>query len=101
MPVTPEVDSLQGEVRRDQRVPFLASAGQKSQHGAVVSYSSLNGGILRKRRYAANLGDQRFFGDYPATNISDVHLSMRNVVLRTQERPQGLRFCGPGLRPTS
>jgi hypothetical protein len=67
MPVPPEVDSLERKVSRNQRVGFPTStptsAGQKPQHGAVVSNSSLNGLMPGQLRQAANFGYQRFFGN--------------------------------------
>lgn len=40
MPLAPEVNRFQCEVRRDQRVLPLTSAQQQSQHGAVISNAS-------------------------------------------------------------
>ena len=68
MPVAPEVNSLQREIRRNQRVflLLLASAPRKPQHGAVVSDSSQNGGARPRPRQTANLCDQGFFGNHHA-----------------------------------
>ena len=65
MPIPPKVNSFQGKVGSDQRVLILlrASSRHQSQHGAVISNSSLNRGILRSPRQTANLGNQGFFGN--------------------------------------
>src|ERR1700722_20203769 len=81
MPVTPKMDSFQREVRCNQRVLvlFLATASHHSQHGAVVSNSSRNKGIFCRLRHAANLCDERFFGNYHANTISDARQQMQNT----------------------
>jgi hypothetical protein len=86
MPVPPEVDPLQGKVGRDQYVLFLlASAWQKSQHGAVVSNSSHNRRPRRGRRLPANLSNQRFFGNHHDTTICEAQLRMLPIVPKIQE----------------
>src|SRR5580700_8745928 len=68
VPVAAEVDPLQAEVGRDQRVVFRSSATtcarKKSQHRAVVSNSSENGRARAGLRQPANLGYQRFLGNH-------------------------------------
>jgi hypothetical protein len=62
------VDPFEAEVGRDQGVVFRSSAstraGEKSQHGAVVSNSSEYGRAGPRLRQPTNLGYQRFLGNH-------------------------------------
>src|SRR5579863_3178666 len=67
MPVATEVDAFQSEVGRDQN--FVSR--REPQHGAIVSDSGNNRriqGLSAPSRHAANLGNQRFFGNRHGVN---------------------------------
>lgn len=69
MPVSPEMDTLQRQIRGDQA--FLAR--QQAKHGAVISNSGQDSGVelaWMKSGQAPDSGNQRFFGNgHRAVNI--------------------------------
>jgi hypothetical protein len=69
VPLPPEVDSFEGEIRSDKDVLrafslcLIPQDRRNPQHGAVVANSCVKGSVVADIGPAANLGDQSFLGD--------------------------------------